>query len=350
MDYSKEISSSSINGNPHVSEGGELSLSNKGQMALLLATVEKEASLRTMARGFSMRPFIRDKDILTIGPVKDKKNFLGDVVAFTHPENGRMAIHRIIGHTDKGWLIRGDNCLEPDGVVPEDKIIGRVSRVERGEKDVRLGIGKAGALIAILNRGNALSSCKRIIAWPLLAAGKALQKMQSLRLYRWCMKRLAIQVEISEASEDDMEAVHTMFNPGVPYRMQESNPNVTNWVAKKNRQVIAFTQNIYHLQENQPWLGHWLFSLHVRARNRGAGIGERLTAKVIEKAIEQKATEILLVVFEDNKRAIRLYQKFGFEHTTLPALEPMLAEEKTRMGRRRIVMRKKFRKADERNY
>jgi len=64
---------------------------------------------------------------------------------------------------------------------------------------------------------------------------------------------------------------------------------------------------------------------------------------VIAKAKEQKAKDMLLVVFEDNKAAIRLYRKFGFEIITHPDLEPLLAEEKTNTGKRRIVMRKKLR-------
>jgi hypothetical protein len=33
-----------------------------------------------------------------------------------------------------------------------------------------------------------------------------------------------------------------------------------------------------------------------------------------------------------------MYRKLGFEHTTLPALEPGLAAEAQQFGRRRIIM------------
>jgi ribosomal protein S18 acetylase RimI-like enzyme len=45
-------------------------------------------------------------------------------------------------------------------------------------------------------------------------------------------------------------------------------------------------------------------------------------------------------VHDDNGRAIRLYRKLGFEHITLPALEPVFAAEAQQCRRRRIVMRK----------
>lgn len=163
MNYSDNISSSDISDSPYVFQSGELSLSNLGQLELLLAMVESGVALRMMARGTSMRPFIRDKDVLTISPVKNKQLSLGDVVAFTQPGIGKLAIHRIIGRTDKGWLIRGDNCPEADGVVATENIIGRVYRIERQGKEVHLGIGKAAKLIAILNRGNALLRLKKLL-------------------------------------------------------------------------------------------------------------------------------------------------------------------------------------------
>ena len=343
MSYSEEISSSETADEQFVSFGGELSLSNLGQKELLLAMAEKGAALRTTARGFSMQPFIRDRDILTISPMKDGKPVLGDVVAFTQSLTGRLAIHRIISQTETGWLIKGDNCLEPDGIVSDEKIIGYVSRVERDGNEARLAIGQCRRMIAFLSRFNLLTGGRKIMMLPRRIAGRILRILQSLSVYRGIVRILAPCINISEASEEDMEMVHEMFNPGVPYRRQEANPNVTNWVVKKNGRIIAFTQNVYHPEENHPWTGHWLFSLHVRARYRGAGIGAQLTEKVIAKAKEQKADAILLAVYEDNKAAIRLYQKFGFEIIMHPDLEPMLAEEKIKTGRRRIVMRKKLR-------
>lgn len=350
MNYSKDMSSSDTADEQYVSEGGTLSLSNFGQKELLLAMMEKGAALRTTARGFSMHPFIHDKDVLTIAPLKNQPLSVGDVVAFTQPATGSLAIHRIIGRKNDGWIIKGDNCLEPDGIVPDEKIIGRVSRIERGEKDVKLGVGSLRFLIAIVNRGNAFLHFRRNIILLLHTAGNALQRLQSLAVYRRIVKMVPLPFDICEADQDDMEAVHNMFTPDVPYRKQEANLNVVNWVAKRNGKIIAFVQNVYHPEANQPWVGHWLFSLYVRVRYRGAGIGEMLTEKVLATAKEQKAEEILLAVYEENKKAINLYLKMGFEHITLPALEPVLAEEKIKTGRRRIVMRKKLRQADDRDH
>lgn len=342
MTYSREISSSDTADEQYVSEGGTLSLSNFGQKELLLAMMEKGAALRTTARGYSMHPFIRDKDVLTISPLKNQLLSVGDVVAFTQPATGRLVIHRIIGRARQGLVIKGDNCFEPDGIVPDEKIIGRISRIERGTEDVKLAVGKLRSFIAFLSRGNTLLYFKKNIVLLLHTAGNALQRVQTLTVYRGLVKMLSFRIIISEADEDDMEAIHGMFTPDVPYRRRDENPNVTNWVAKRNGKIAGFVQNVFHPKANHPWAGHWLFSLYIRVRYRGMGIGKMLTEKVIDKAKEQNATELLLAVFEDNKKAINLYQQFGFEHITHPDLESMLAEEKIKTGRRRIVMRKKL--------
>jgi ribosomal protein S18 acetylase RimI-like enzyme len=340
MNYPNNISSSDISDSQYVFQGGVLSLSNLGQLELILAMADRGVLLRTMARGFSMQPFIRDKDILTILPIKEIQPSLGDVVAFTQPDSGRLAIHRIIGRRGDGWLIKGDNCTAPDSVVETEKIIGRVCRVERQGKEAYWGIGKTGKLIAILNRSNALLRLKQFLIWPRRTAGFVLQNIQSLSFYRWIGKRLAPQTVISVADENDMEEAHNLINSSVSYCRQSPDPNVIDWVAKRKGQVIGFTQNVYNPDEHSPWRGHWLFSLHVRTRYRGIGIGEKLTMCVIDKAKEKGAEEIYIVVFEDNKKAFHLYCKLGFDHIILPILEPLLAEEKLKTGRRRIVMRK----------
>ena len=188
MNYSNNISSSDISESQYVFQGGELGLSNLGQLELLLAIVESGVALRTTARGFSMQPFIRDKDVLTISPITTMQPSLGDVVAFTKPGTGKLAIHRIIGRTNDGWLIRGDNSLDPDGVVATENIIGRVYRVERQGKEAHLGIGKAGKLIAILNRGSALLRLKKFLILTRRAASYGLHSFQSLSVYRWLGK------------------------------------------------------------------------------------------------------------------------------------------------------------------
>jgi ribosomal protein S18 acetylase RimI-like enzyme len=135
-----------------------------------------------------------------------------------------------------------------------------------------------------------------------------------------------------------VKAVHRYLNPGEPYSMDEPDPNVTNWVAKAGAKVIGFVQCVCHSEAHAAWTGCWLFSLIVWRRYRGLGIGEALTMRVIEHARAQGSPQLFIAVYDDNIGALEMYRKLGFEHTTLPALEPGLAAEAQQFGRRRIIM------------
>ena len=166
-----------MNGPPEIpAEGAEpswcarsglaLRLSNRGQRDLLLAIVKRGALCRTRVRGFSMTPFIRDGDVVTIAPLGGRAPRLGDVVAFVRAATGQLAIHRVIGHATDGWRIGGDRSDEPDGIVEPRSIVGRVVRVERGGRRVRLGLGGERAFVALLSRGGHLARLARL--WHLL--------------------------------------------------------------------------------------------------------------------------------------------------------------------------------------
>ena len=327
---------------PFVSEGGGLSLSNTAQLELLRAVTERGKALRTTVRGFSMSPFIRDGDVATIVPSAGRTPRVGDVVAFTWPDTSRMAVHRIVAAENPGWLIRGDNCMETDGIVPEGNIVGFVVRVEHNGRDVRLGLGPERAWIARLSLNGGLLRLRMVWFLPHRAAGFLFRSAQATRFYRYLGRRFAPRVAIGEARDEDIETVHRMLNPCAPYRRQSNNPNEVNWAARSGNSVVGFVQYVYHPEDHYPWTGHWLFSHHVWNRYRGLGIGEALTKPVIETARKRNASEISLAVFEDNARAISLYRKHGFVQVTMPNLETGFAEEKKQSGRRRIIMCKTF--------
>jgi hypothetical protein len=139
-----------------VDPDGELGLSNADQLALLRDTMAHGSPLRMVARGFSMAPFIRDRDTLTIAPARGRAPRIGEVVAVSLPGAGQLAVHRIVARVGSRWLVRGDNASEPDGVVGPEDIVGIVTHVERGGREVRLGIGVGRVLIAWLQRTHAL--------------------------------------------------------------------------------------------------------------------------------------------------------------------------------------------------
>jgi hypothetical protein len=162
---------------------GELRLSNPGQLALLEALTERGASLHTTVRGSSMTPFIRDEDAVTIAPMNGILPSIGEVVAFLTPGGGRLAVHRVVGRAQGGWLIRGDSCAKPDGTVATEKILGRVVSVERKGRRVGFGSGAAAAMIAALSRRGLLRPIYTLMALPRRAVGYALRHTLG-----WCKR------------------------------------------------------------------------------------------------------------------------------------------------------------------
>lgn len=122
-----------------------------GFAELMTAVLAKGKPFRFQARGASMSPFIRSGDILTLVPVH-RLIRCGEVIAFLRPDTARLTVHRVIGRGRKGFLLKGDNSGRCDGWVATDKIIGRVSRVERRGWRVRTGLGPERCVIAALSR------------------------------------------------------------------------------------------------------------------------------------------------------------------------------------------------------
>ena len=122
-----------------------------------------------------MSPFIKDGDVITLAPVWPSSGSpnvptgsprragnvrtygIGQVVAFVSPGSQRLVVHRVIGRHESRSIIQGDSLsgLVADAVHPDD-IIGRVVRVERGKKRVRLGLGPERYAIAVLSRAGLL--------------------------------------------------------------------------------------------------------------------------------------------------------------------------------------------------
>jgi len=143
---------------PSITEDSGVSLSGTALADLLQAVVSHGSLLTLQAKGFSMSPFIRDGDVVTISPLHGTSPGIGDVVAFIHPSMKRVFIHRVVRKRGDSYILKGDNSLEGDGPVHAAKILGLVTRVDRGNKRILLGLGPERQLIAFLSRKNLLLS------------------------------------------------------------------------------------------------------------------------------------------------------------------------------------------------
>jgi len=129
-----------------------LSPTGRAFAELFRAVVDNGALFRFRAKGFSMNPFIKDGDVITVAPLKDYKLRIGDVASYIHPQSRRVIVHRVVGKRGDSFLIKGDGLQEMDGPVQLKNIFGYVKKIERNGKKVRIGLGLERSLIAFISR------------------------------------------------------------------------------------------------------------------------------------------------------------------------------------------------------
>ena len=123
---------------------------------LVKEVLGKRVECRLQVKGYSMSPFIKDRDLVTISPIVDSSPGFGDVIAFIHPKADKFIIHRVVRKIGDACLVKGENSLEPDGLIERKHIIGIITRVERKGRKVLFGLGPERFLIALLTRKNLL--------------------------------------------------------------------------------------------------------------------------------------------------------------------------------------------------
>lgn len=142
---------------------------------ILSSVIARGDCVRFRASGVSMLPFIREGDVLTIGPWRPESTKVGDVVAFQRLQADRVSVHRVVKRSRHGLVAKGDAASSPDGVIPFDRVLGRVSKVERDGRDLRAGLGPERRLVAVLSRGGLLlplvalarrvRSVRKVVGW-----------------------------------------------------------------------------------------------------------------------------------------------------------------------------------------
>jgi hypothetical protein len=80
----------------YIQYGGEGTISNRALSELLQAVLDKGMPFRFRAPGFSMSPFIRDGDVITISRLSGDSPGQGTVVAFSQPKTGKLIVHRVV--------------------------------------------------------------------------------------------------------------------------------------------------------------------------------------------------------------------------------------------------------------
>lgn len=134
----------------HTAARDVAALAGPAMASLLGDVLARGVPFRFEARGFSMTPFVRDRDVVTVAPLRGRAR-LGDVVAFAGAR-GWLVVHRVVARRGSSYEIRADNGRDAVDVVPVGEVLGVVTRIERGGRDVRLGLGPERLLLAGLLR------------------------------------------------------------------------------------------------------------------------------------------------------------------------------------------------------
>lgn len=138
----------------------EINLSGGHLAGLMQAVLAKNACFRFKARGFSMTPFIRDGDVITLAPAGGRRVGAGDVAAVVNGKTGSVIVHRIVNRKNLGFVLKGDNCADADGVFEKEQIIGVVCGVMRNHGPAWYAGGPEKRAAAFLSRTRVLNRIK----------------------------------------------------------------------------------------------------------------------------------------------------------------------------------------------
>ena len=102
--------------------------------------LKRRGRISLRVHGTSMQPWVRPKDIALIRQISIENVRCGDVVLFRREDH--LFVHRIVekrGSLDAAQLFsKGDAHPTSDGVVQEQELLGRVTRIYRNGRRIDL--------------------------------------------------------------------------------------------------------------------------------------------------------------------------------------------------------------------
>lgn len=111
----------------------EFALTGEGFQSLMASLLKAgpDYRVKVRGRGYSMVPFIKDKDAVFLQAVDRRQGVsLGDVVAVSGADKRRIVIHRVVRIKNGRYQTKGDNNPRADSWCTIDDIIGIVHKIE----------------------------------------------------------------------------------------------------------------------------------------------------------------------------------------------------------------------------
>ena len=316
--------------------------------------------LRFQACGGSMRPFIKDADILVVEPVDAGDVSVGDIVFFK-TGNSRVAAHRVVKKEREAdntvlW-VRADAYFGPAQNIFSDALLGKVISIERKGRPIK---NLSGCQNSFLFFWVGIISCFYLFLWFLKKGGRfvvrsVLLSLQRLKYYRLLARKLTRgDIVFTKAELGDAYALARFYSDlesADPLALFSSFEEVLNadgnrghfFIAKRKDDIIASLAidpscDDSFLNGAQDW---FISGLTVSWFWRGAGIAGALVKEACAFAFARGALSVYLLVFADAKPALALYKKCGFSEALTPQIADKLKQDQQELGRRRIFLQKK---------
>ena len=283
--------------------------------------LQRGGLFRFQARGYSMRPFVRDGAVITVAPTEAGSVRFGDVVF--HFSKGRAVVHRVVGKDlidkEPAFLIRGDEASSPTETVLAAEVIGKVVSIEQDGKIARINNGLLRVSGIIWAGFPYLGRLLRMINGVLrTVVFRAMLGMQSLRLYRrianaFVGRRVKYRTAIAEDALDISRLLGYSTNTemsdptGMVIEKIESAKGPSHVLVASLGDRIIGTVVIQRFPETvksgPDW---WISDISVRSRYQGAGIGRGLVIKALLKAEQSGASGLGGDVSVQNKKSVRM--------------------------------------------
>lgn len=160
------------------------------------------------------------------------------------------------------------------------------------------------------------------------------------------MRILYARYSVHPATPREMSAAHALLELDSQEEQQQETV-IACLVAASGSTLLGYVELVRYSQDHPVSPGYWLRRLLIKPFFRGMGIGEALTLEVIRRAEAENADKLYLVVRKSNERAIRLYQKMGFEWDPFPPMQAELERQEQFDQHARVVMMKKLHAYDQ---
>ncbi len=304
--------------------------------------------LRFRIKGKSMEPFLRDKEVVIIQPIKQFEINPGDIL-FYRILPSTIVIHRLIKIVPENgkmvFVTKGDANFYFDPHVYSEDILGKIIAIERDGQNIRLNtfMSKLKAIFYVkfflIKRWFwlILRIVKRELRHKML--GTALRKLQGTKIYSYLAKRFAHgKFTYRIATEKDAPLLAQLFKVYFPFTKNEASVRFFRKYLKdlvgsgycilaECRSKIVGNTTVKNFPEDGTIYSGWrVYNRFVYWRYRRMGIGEGLMRMALKKAIEDGAISIKAIVSKDDKCSINLYKKLGFHEIKGSSPEQIIVE------------------------